>query len=141
MRRLHLTASLRLAAVRETVAAVLLLALLLQAAIPVGFMPGAVGSSVVQLCAGWAPYQPAHAGPFRGPDSGAPTHGRPEHHGALLCPFAAATPQGAIGPWVVNLTGSFAAVLLTVPEACCSEAARPGPRRAQQPRAPPISHS
>jgi hypothetical protein len=114
---------------REAVGAMLLLALLLQAAIPAGFMPGAAGSSIVKLCNG------------RGPDTGAPTQGRPDHHGAPMCPFAAATLLGGIGPWVVNLTISFAAVFWSTPERHSSESARTGPPRAHGPRAPPVPHS
>jgi hypothetical protein len=111
--------------VREWYGAVTLLALLLQAHIPVGFMPAADGSGALQLCSGWAS------------DSSGHTFDHDRKHTASICPFAAAAsgslpPQSPSVPALVTFHVEYLRS-----QGVAAIAVRSGPQRAQSARAPP----
>lgn len=129
MRRELLAAWIRRAQVRETVGALTLLALLLQASVPTGFMPAVDGSGFLKLCNGWT-------AEFRGE-----TRDRAVHHAISFCPFAAAPTLGATptfpsAPTTAVFIESFVTFQRT------SQQVGPfGPPRVQSPRAPPDLNS
>lgn len=120
---------IRRAQVRETAGALTLLALLLQASVPTGFMPAGDGAAFLKLCNGWTTEL-----------RGAP-HDRTVHHGASVCAFAAATTLGAAPAWAsAPLTAVIVDFWLFL-DTSSAQIGLSGPPRAQTPRAPPALNS
>lgn len=130
MARFRINPWIRRTHVRECLGALSLLALLMQAPIPAGFMPDGRGAAFLKLCIGLI----TKATDTSGARSG--------HSTAAMCPFGAGAPAGAAPASPTSSATTSEAVQFFLPiVARWWPQGIFGPARAQSPRAPPVFHS
>jgi hypothetical protein len=117
---------------RSWIATLVIVVTLGHALIPVGFMPSGSSGFPLVLC-------PGHA--LEMPDRGTNPHREHggSHHGAPICPFAAASVFGAAPSFAGTPVAALTALSPASPESPSRTTDLSGPPRVQSARAPPLA--